>query len=324
VADFVGRGTIAADLIERFAADLAAIAPNFDGIGFAVSGGPDSLALLLLAKQALSCRIEVATVDHGLRPAAKAEAELVAELCAKLGVPHATLLPDKPIVAGNIQQEARDLRYRLLAQWAKERGLAHVATAHHQGDVAETFLMRAARGAGISGLASMSPRRAIGEGVILVRPLLGWTREALRGIVDQAGIEPALDPSNVDPRFDRPRIRALLAASPDLSPARLADAARHLADAERALNWLADEAKRTRVELRGESVLIDASGLPYDTVRRLSLYALKQLGHADGGLDGVDRFVLQLLSGRSATIAGFRADPGPPWRIRAAPPRKRT
>ena len=142
--------------IDRFRRDLDALIEPGEIIGLAVSGGPDSLALLLLAAEARPLLVEAATVDHGLRPESRAEAEMVAKVCERLGVPHRILTAtwdEKPATA--IQERARMMRYRLLGEWVRERGLTALLTAHHVDDQAETFLMRLARGAGVKGLAGM-------------------------------------------------------------------------------------------------------------------------------------------------------------------------
>ena len=146
-----------------------------DHLGLAVSGGIDSLALLLLAGTAFSDRIWVATVDHRLRAESAAEAEYVAGVCTRLGVPHDTLIPSVPIT-GNIQSGARAARYALLDQWRDENSLPWIATAHHLDDQAETVLMRLNRGSGIGGLASIRPVHGH-----VIRPLLGWLEEQNRG-----------------------------------------------------------------------------------------------------------------------------------------------
>ena len=199
-------------LIGRFTRDLDALIAPGKKVGIAVSGGPDSLALLLLAATARPGTIEAATVDHRFRPESVAEAEMVSRLCEKLGVPHATLKAEwleKPTSA--IQEQARIERYRLLVQWAKERGLEAVATAHHADDQAETFLMRLMRGSGVRGLAGMRRSTMVpGSDIPLLRPLLGWRREELEQLCHEAGIEPANDPSNADAQFERVRVRTTL------------------------------------------------------------------------------------------------------------------
>src|SRR5206468_9734453 len=134
----VGLG-IEEPLLNRFRHDLDALVPGDVRIGVAVSGGPDSLALLLLAAAARPGQVEAATIDHGLRAEAHDEAVMVAAVCDRLAVRHATLTArwsEVPETA--IQERARNQRYRLLGYWAEERGLDALATAHHAEDQAET------------------------------------------------------------------------------------------------------------------------------------------------------------------------------------------
>src|SRR4051794_14593028 len=175
-------------LVERFSRNLDALIAPGERIGVAVSGGPDSLALLLLAAGARPGLVEAATIDHGLRAEARDEGAMVADVCDRLGVRHATLTArwsELPETA--IQERARNQRYRLLGYWAEERGLDALVTAHHAEDQAETVLMRLARGSGVRGLAAMRPRSVSpGAHVRLVRPLLGWRRAELEQICARA------------------------------------------------------------------------------------------------------------------------------------------
>lgn len=232
----------AADLAANLGAGLAE-APE-GPLGVAVSGGGDSTALLLLARDwaaGAGRRIEAATVDHGLRAESAAEAAAVAALCARLGVPHASLAWRGWDRRGNLQAAARDARRALLGAWAQERGLAAVALGHTLDDQAETFLLRLARGSGVDGLAAMAPAVRAG-GVLWLRPLLGQRRAALRDLLAAAGVTWAEDPSNADPAFDRVRARAALAplAGLGLGAERLAATAARMARARAAL----DEATR--------------------------------------------------------------------------------
>src|SRR5688500_3817003 len=198
-------------LVERFAADLDALVAPGTKLGVAVSGGPDSLALLLLAAAARPGLVEAATVDHALRPESRAEAEMVAALCERIGVSHEILTLDWPRAPDrNLQARAREARYHVLGKWALKRGLTMVATAHHLDDQAETLLMRLARGAGVGGLGATRARRPLAEGVKLVRPLLGGRKAELADLVAEAGVKPVDDPSNRGPRFDRVRMREWL------------------------------------------------------------------------------------------------------------------
>ena len=187
------------ELIARFSADLAALQPGVDRLGLAVSGGPDSLAMLLLAAAACPGAVEAATVDHGLRPESAEEAAMVARVCAGLGVPHAVL--PVTLASGNLQSEARSARYFALAGWMEQRQLGALLTAHHADDQAETLLLRLNRASGVAGLAGVRARGQVpGTALPLLRPLLGWRRGELAGIVAAAGMAPADDPSNRDAR----------------------------------------------------------------------------------------------------------------------------
>lgn len=296
----------------------------------AVSGGPDSLALLLLAHVAFGDRVRALTVDHGLRAAAAAEAARVAAYAAALGLPHATLRWAGPHPAANLQAAAREARYALLRDWCADHGVAWLATAHHRDDAAETLLLRLARGAGTGGLSGIRARRDLGRGVTLLRPLLASTRADLAAVAAAAGWAAADDPSNRDPRFDRTRARGLLATTPWLDPGRLAASAAHLADAEAALVWAADAAWRSRVEVGADVITVDAAGLPHDLVRRLLLRAVTTLVPAAVCRgDGVERVLRHLAIGRGGTIAGVAVrvvvrHGAPQWALRRAPPRRKT
>ncbi|MBO0750444.1 MAG: tRNA lysidine(34) synthetase TilS, partial [Porphyrobacter sp.] len=147
------------DQAGRFAADLGRLWPEGGRLGLAVSGGPDSLALLLLAHATLPGQFAVATVNHGLRPEAAAECAMVERVCAARGIP-CTILQVK-LAAGNIQAEARATRYAALGEWAQREGLAGLATAHHADDQAETLLMRLNRASGLGGLAGVRSRGVV-------------------------------------------------------------------------------------------------------------------------------------------------------------------
>ncbi|MEQ1639906.1 MAG: tRNA lysidine(34) synthetase TilS, partial [Novosphingobium sp.] len=219
-------------LTARFAADLATLWRGDGRLGVAVSGGPDSLALLLLAHAALPGRVAAATVDHGLRAESAAEAGFVADVCARLGVPHAILQVE--LAKGNVQAEARAARYAALAGWIAAAGLAALATAHHADDQAETLLLRLNRGSGVAGLAGVRAKGLIpGTRLPLLRPVLGWRRAELAKLV--AGLDAVQDPSNTDDRFDRARLRKALAGVDWLDASALAQSAAHLADADAAL-----------------------------------------------------------------------------------------
>lgn len=307
--------------IARFRGDLRALAgPAPPAFGVAVSGGPDSLALLLLAGSAFPGQVEAATVDHGLRPQGAAEAAFVGELCAARGIAHATL--SGPAIQGNIQAGARALRYRLLGHWARDRGLAFLLTAHHQDDQAETLLMRLQRGAGLAGLAGIRPRAEI-DGLQVLRPLLGWRRAELAEVVAAPGLVPIEDPSNRDDRFDRARLRKQLAGAGWLDAAAMARSAAALGEAEEALDWAAEQLIAERTDDARGGLTFDAADLPAELRRRALVRLLALLVPAEPPRGAaVQRLLAALEAGDTATLAGVKCEGGPVWRLSPAPPRR--
>jgi tRNA(Ile)-lysidine synthase len=310
------------EFVERFRADLdARVGAGGGRIGVAVSGGPDSLALLLLAHAARPAAVAAATVDHRLRAESAEEAAFVAGVCAELGVPHAILAADAPI-AGNVQSGARALRYRLLGDWAMTAGVGWLLTAHHRDDQVETLLMRLNRGAGVAGLAGVRAATVIGK-LHVARPLLDWSRDELAAIAAAAGIAPVQDPSNADPRYDRARLRARMAEVDWIDRRGVARSAAALADAEAALEWTADQEQAQRVTRTGDVFRLDAAGLPAELRRRLTQRLLAALAPdlAPRGPE-LDRLLETLASGGTATLGGIKCAGGATWRFEAAPPRR--
>ncbi len=313
----------AAEAIERFAADLNALAPVGARLGIAVSGGPDSLALLLLASAARPNMVEAATVDHGLRAESAEEAAMVAGICEQLDVPHRTLLADWPEApATNVQAAARAMRYRLLNEWAIERGLPAVATAHHADDQAETLLMRLLRGSGVGGLGATRSKRALSDTIMLVRPLLGWRKSELIGLVAEAGLDPVDDPSNRDPKHDRSRIRDLLHNAEWADPARLAASASALRDAVEALDWALAPLIGSRISRGGDGLMIDPSDLPRELRRRLLLAAFAELAAPPPRGPDAMRALDALERGETITLSGLKLEGGTQWRLTLEPPRR--
>lgn len=316
-------------LIERFAADLDRLAPRDSKLGIAVSGGPDSLALLLLARAARPGQIEAATVDHKLRSGSRAEAEMVAALCHRIEVPHSILTARwDEIPRSAIQEQARLERYRLLGQWAATRGLDAVATAHHLNDQAETVLMRLGRGAGVRGLAAMRASSSVpGAGSPLLRPLLGWRSEELMALCASAGLEAAEDPANSDERFERVRLRNALARSDWLDPEGIARSSENLARADEALDWAADREWDLQVRRSAEKIVYRPSA-PSEIRRRILGRAVDAL--AREGLEKplrgreLDRVCEILTGGGKATLRGVLCSGGENWTFTEAPERRKT
>ena len=308
----------------RFLADWTTVWPENTRVGLAVSGGPDSLALLALAHAALPGNFAVATVDHGLRAGSAAEAAMVAGLCEGLGIAYRTLTVEVPR-AGNLSAAARTARYAALGHWARELGLTAIVTAHHVDDQAETLLLRLNRGAGLGGLAAMRPKSPVpgNPAIALLRPLLGWRKAELVAVVAAAGWTSADDPSTRDPRFDRARLRAALATGELLDPARVAASAGHLRDAAEALDWAITREFAERVTPDVQATIYRPLA---PRAIRLGVLARIVAGTGDGAQpprgDELTRLLASLEAGGIATLGGWRGDAREAglWRFTRTPP----
>lgn len=220
------------------------------GIVLAVSGGPDSTALLWLAARWRHARpggpaVIAVTVDHALRPESRDEAAAVKRIAKACGIAHRTVRWSGVKPGTGVQKAAREARYRLLAAAAGRIDADHILTAHTRDDQAETLLMRMSRGSGLAGLAGMARAAPVpgadGDALVLLRPFLDVAKARLMATLREAGIGHADDPSNRDPRFARVRMRALMPAleQEGLGSARLAQLARRLRRADAAIEAVA-------------------------------------------------------------------------------------
>ncbi len=228
------------------------------GVGLAVSGGPDSLALLLLAAawrrhSATAPPLLVYSVDHGLRPESADEVGFVLETARHHGLPARGLRWEGPRPTSGIQAAARLARYRLMRDALAADGAQVLMTAHHLGDQAETVLMRLAHGSGIEGLRGMDSV-AVVEGCELFRPLLCVAPERLRQIVATAGLTPVSDPSNLDNDYERVRWRRMLPllAAQGLDAERLSRFARRMGETDAMIERQAEAARAELVHDTGE------------------------------------------------------------------------
>ena len=316
-------------VLDRFKSDLDHLIAGVARLGIAVSGGPDSLALLLLAAAARPGMVEAATVDHALRQESRGEAEMVAAVCARLGVPHAILTaqwnePPKSAV----QERARAERYRLLSLWAAERGLDAIVTAHHLDDQAETLLMRLARGAGVRGLAGMWPSSNVPASELpLLRPVLGWRREELGEICAGAGLSPVADPGNLDDRFERVRFRKAIADADWLDPVAVASSASHLRASDAALDWAVGKVWETDVEVRTGTIVYRPGDAPDEIRRRVLSRILRQIATEGDSceLRGTEltNLLKILVAGGQSTLRGVLCKGGEQWSFIPAPNRTR-
>jgi tRNA(Ile)-lysidine synthase len=314
-------------------------------IVLAVSGGPDSMALMWLAARwrralARGPRLVAVTVDHGLRTEAAREARDVKRLARSLEVPHRTLRWTGAKPKTGLPAAARAARYRLLAQAARSNGATHILTAHTRDDQAETLLMRMLRGSGIAGLAAMT-RVSEREGLWLARPLLDVSKAQLVATLNRARINFADDPTNRDVSYTRPRLRALMPALAEEGgdSKNLARLAARLARANAALEVLADGAERyLALRDRNDAARFgfDAAtfaGLAEEIRLRLLKRAIDRVGHEGpaelGKLEAVLAVLDQAiaaggsrqkltLAGAMVTLIGGRihVEPAPPRRAK--------
>jgi tRNA(Ile)-lysidine synthase len=310
------------DPIDRLAAAVAhgaeAVAvPTTAHLVLAISGGPDSMALLQGAARlsrtgAAAWRLTVAHVDHALRPESADDATLVADAAAALGLRCEVRRTDVAALARaegrSIEDAAREARYRFLDEVAPEGAL--IATAHTADDAAETVLLNLLRGSGLAGVRGMPARRGR-----VVRPLLGERRATLRTLLDEARIAYRLDPSNADPAYLRNRVRAeLLPLMESLRPGaveRVGEFARLASDDDALLDELAAAELALRsvdgeIDWRdppsralGRRVLRVAIGDPAPSAERIETL----LDAAAGERGGV---TIELGGARSASVRGRR------------------
>jgi tRNA(Ile)-lysidine synthase len=300
------------------AASMRTLLPEGKRIVLAVSGGSDSIGMMHLAAAALGAgigeRAVVGFVDHRLR-GVEAEWELVSKAAASLGLPATRLLiPEEEArearERGSLQAWARDARYELLFALAARVGADRVATGHTRDDQAETFLIRLLRGAGLDGLGSIAPYRDSRDGIAVVRPMLDVGREEIRGALKELEIPWAEDPSNVDPRHLRVRVRnELLPLMEELQPRvaeRIAAVSSELRGTSAYLSSaIEDGGVLTELRLCG-GVRIDAAAFtsfPRTLWGRLVRHALRAVR---GDLERLDRahyaLIMQLIAdGRSTS-----------------------
>ncbi|WP_370195264.1 MULTISPECIES: tRNA lysidine(34) synthetase TilS [Aurantimonas] len=293
-----------------------------------MSGGPDSLALILaaIALQGTAAlpqtRFHIVTVDHGLRDASAAEARYVASVAARFGLGQETLRWAAPARTGNIAAAARDARYALLANAARRFGATVILTAHHADDQCETHMMARERGAGVVGLAGMRPVRSLAPDLVLARPFLDIAGDRLKASVAAHGLPAVEDPTNDDPASRRVQLRRQIAAGVLDRDALRARIAGYRSERD-ALEAGLGEAIAA-MQAAGELMLPDDGTLRIarDALRRLgddaafvllqrAIAAVGGRGHGPEGAATIR--LLDALRGESEaarTLAGVRAVPG--------------
>ena len=292
----------------------------------AVSGGSDSIALLVLLAERIGQvgrsfdAFTVLTVDHRLRPESAAEAQAVARQASALGLRHVTLPWEGEKPRTGLQAAARAARYRLIADYARAHDLGLIFTAHTEDDQAETLLMRLARGSGLDGLSAMAPIAPLqdGESLLIARPLLEVSKARLQATLSRRGIGWIEDPSNASPVFERVRLRDAKATLENLglTPGMLSLSARRLRRARSAFDrWVADvlDPAAGMVEAHPCGFFsIDRGrldGLPDEIVARVLIHTIAAAGGAGEPvpLAGADAILADLSSTQSGAWTLARA-----------------
>ena len=297
---------------------------HYPKLALAVSGGPDSLALLHLAAEWRAARedgpeLRVLTVDHGLRAASREEALMVGRLASALGLPHAILAWERHGEGHTaLQARARAARYDLMVAYCHAHDIPALATAHTLDDQAETLLMRLKRGSGLDGLAAI-PMTGAWSGIAVERPLLDVAKTRLIATLEVRGVGFVCDPSNTDVRFERAKVRgeAGALAALGLTAEALARSARRLRRAREALDHAAENFLTASSEVSEAGyAMVDQDAL-LAAPQEIALRALSRLIAKVGGgeeplrLSKVETLLASLASypGKTHTLGRCRIGP---------------
>jgi len=279
-----------------------------------VSGGPDSVALLLILRELerrLGCGIAVGHLNHMLRGReAFEDEEFVRKFCEERGIEFYCQRRDIGEIArrvgGSIEEVARKVRYDFLADCAREAGARFVAVGHTKDDLVETVLMSLIRGTGLEGLAGIPKKRPLGEGVILVRPILCLWREEVVKYLEKKGVPYRVDRTNLEPCVRRNKIRLELIPYLETFNPRVKEALARLAEIVEEENNFMDEMARQVLEnsgFSGEGIWAikreDVKGLHRGLVRRILKCAFEDFG-VEVGFESVAKFMDLLYKGRGS------------------------
>ena len=254
----------------------------------AISGGPDSLALVLLSDQYAKenrLKLTAISVDHSLRSDSKNEIKWIERLMRKYKIKFISLKVKGQKPKSNVMSHARDNRYSLLTQYCKKSKITFLLTAHHLDDEIENFFMRLIRGSGIKGLSSSNLKYTHRKsGVKIIKPLLSYSKKTLIKYLAQKKQKYIFDPTNKDNRYDRSRIRLLTSKliSEGLDKSRLANVIDNLKKAESAIQSSLSEHVKTLVRIRNKSSIVitlkDFTKLPEEIQFRIAANILEYVG----------------------------------------------
>ena len=255
---------------------------NNQTIAVGVSGGADSLALVLRLHQA-GAKLVALTVDHDLRAESRQEAEYVASLMQQFAIEHHILkwVGAKPHTG--VEEAARQARYDLLFAFCHQHHIKYLATGHHRRDQAETFLLRLARGSGVFGLSGILPITER-DGITIIRPQLNDSPDDLKKFLQQQNISWVEDPMNAEPDYARVKIRQFLPMLRDvgIDEQRLAETAAILRQTREYLQNCVDDFISANVRRFADVVvavsLAKLSGLPVEIARLVLGELIRRIG----------------------------------------------
>lgn len=332
------KETAATDSLRRRCEDALELIAPYPSLLLAVSGGPDSVALMLLCAEwssRSSHDIAVATVDHHLRKESRAEAEEVGRWARALGFEHHLLTWQDEKPQTRLQERARQARYALLTDCARRIGASAIVLAHHSDDQVETILFRLTRGSGVAGLAGMASVARC-DGIGRVRPLLDFRKDELEAICERAKHPFFRDPSNEDESFARVRLRKLapILAAQGLTQDALLRLGSRAARADAALAHCAAETLNRALRRDEASCIeLDAATLceaPLEILQRVLASAILRLAPAATlRLERLERASVRVAAALTArrstrmTLADLLIEANSARvRVRKAPPRR--
>lgn len=251
------------NIIQQISKEDKSYIKSFKNIAVAVSGGSDSMALAIAAKEIIadeSSNLIALTVDHKLRDESKNEAIQAGKWLNKCGINHHVLAWNGEKKQSNIQSEARNARYKLLTDYCHASGIDLLLIGHNSEDQAETVLMRLMRGSGVDGIAGVSAR-TVAHGINILRPFLKIKKQQIKEFLTTMGQNWIEDPSNLNEKYARVVARNFInqAADKDLLVDRLVETAENMSQSKSYIESKIAEDMQRAVKIYAEGyVVIDA------------------------------------------------------------------
>tara|TARA_Y100001958_G_C21225849_1_gene551260 strand:- start:1325 stop:2338 length:1014 start_codon:yes stop_codon:yes gene_type:complete len=247
--------------ISKIYLKLSSITKNTKSLTVAVSGGSDSMALVLLSKfleQEKSKKIYYVHVDHGIRSNSNKQALHLKNILKKAKI-NLKIIKNMKNIKKNIQKNARDTRYKILSDFCKKNNTKTLLTAHHKDDQIETFLIRLSRGSGVEGLSSMSEITKLNNGIKLLRPFLMFKKEDLEVISKKFFKTIIKDPSNKNKKFLRTNIRELttILKNKGIDPDQIYRSIENISSTKKAINFYVEQSLKKFVKFKKKETILN-------------------------------------------------------------------